>query len=104
MGKNFLDQDGQARLKKVLEYAQNDLSRVRDGIIGALKGVDEKGRRTYLWNQLKARAERTIKERLKNEGPLPAPQVEVPLWSQRDLNNAFWYERRLLGKIQEDAE
>lgn len=79
MGKNFLDPDGQKRLKKVLTFAQDDLSRVRNGIVEALKGVNEQGRRIYLWNQLRTRAERTIKARLKNAVQVPALPAETPL-------------------------
>jgi hypothetical protein len=104
MGKNFLDSDGQERLKKVLEYANNDLSRVHHGIVYALKDINERGRRIYLWNQLCTRAERTIKARLKKAaGQSSASHVETPLRSLHEAYlDAFRHEQRILSGISEE--
>ena len=50
-----------AMLDTVLKTAGNEESRVREGIIAALSGVNDKARRTYLWNQLERKALRKIR-------------------------------------------
>lgn len=103
MGKNFLDQDGQERLEKVLEYAQDDLTLVRDAIVKALMGVDEKGRRTYLWNQLRARAECIIKAHLRKATQSPVVEADAPLWSQRGVRlDAHRHQLRISAGVTDD--
>ncbi len=50
-----------AMLNTVLQIADNKESQVREGIIAALDGVNDKARRTYLWNQLERKAIRKIR-------------------------------------------
>ena len=102
MGKSTFGQDGQERLKRVLEYAGNDLSEVRQGIIHALRDVNEKGRRTYLWNQLKKRAVRIINARLKKKAQAPSP-IEGMLSSDPIVvRDAFLHKEAMCKNTEED--
>ncbi len=48
-------------LNTVLEVAGDDEKMVRDGIIKALHGVNDKARRIYLWNKLDREARGRIR-------------------------------------------
>jgi Na+/phosphate symporter len=99
MAKNTLDVDGQARLKKVLAFTGNNLELVSKGIVEALKGVSEKGRRTYLWNQLRKRAERIIKAHLKKA----AQAHEKPFRSRHEMYlDAYRHELRIASSLPEE--
>lgn len=102
MGKNTLDPDGQERLKRVLEYAENDYFKIHKGIVLALQGVNEIGRRTYLWNQLQKRANRIINARLKKATKTPSPTDDKPLREMHGAYlDAFRHECRITAGISE---
>lgn len=48
-------------LDTVLEVAGDDENMIRDGIVKALRGENDKARRTYLWNELNRRAKERIR-------------------------------------------
>ena len=48
-------------LDVVLEVAGDDEEMIRGGVIKALHGVDDKARRTYLWNLLTKKAKKKIR-------------------------------------------
>lgn len=48
-------------LGKVIAVAGNDETKIRDGIVEALKGINEKGTRNYLWGLLKTKALQKIR-------------------------------------------
>jgi len=50
-----------ALLDVVLETAGADENKIRDGVIKALRGVNDKARRTYLWNVLSTTAKSKIR-------------------------------------------
>ena len=52
----------QKMLKVVLEFAGDDEKMIREGIIKALEGVNDKARRVYLWNTLNRAAENKIRQ------------------------------------------
>lgn len=58
----------EAMVHKVLEVAGGDEYKVRDGIIKALFGVNDKARRTYLWNLLQRKAIEKIRRDRKKAG------------------------------------
>jgi hypothetical protein len=60
MPKSTLDSDGQDRLKKAKDIAGGDYFKIHQAITEALRGVNERGRRVYLWNQLQKRLTRNI--------------------------------------------
>lgn len=55
-------------LDVVLEEAGDDESMVRNGIIKALNGVNDKARRTYLWNELDRKAKERIRRARRKAG------------------------------------
>lgn len=55
-------------LNTVLEVAGDDENMVRDGIIKALRGENDKARRTYLWNILSKAAKERIRSARKKAG------------------------------------
>ena len=57
----MLSASEKALLDVVLQTADGDENRIRDGVIKALRGVDDKARRTYLWNQLSTTAKSKIR-------------------------------------------
>lgn len=48
-------------LDTVLEVAGDNENMIRDGIIKALRGENDKARRTYLWNELGRKAKERIR-------------------------------------------
>lgn len=53
-------------LEVVISVAGDDPSMVRDGIVKALRGEDDKGRRNYLWHTLDTAARAKISRARKN--------------------------------------
>lgn len=56
-------------LEIVLEVAGDDAKMIDDGIIKALRGVNEEARRTYLWNTLSKAAAAEIR-RVRQKYPI----------------------------------
>ncbi|HUY05598.1 MAG TPA: hypothetical protein VMV62_02715 [Candidatus Paceibacterota bacterium] len=48
-------------LDAVIEVTGDDESRIRDGIIKALRGIDDKGSRNYFWHLLETKAREKIR-------------------------------------------
>ena len=55
-------------LDTVLEVAGDDENMIREGIIKALRGENDKARRTYLWNILSKAAKERIRNARKKAG------------------------------------
>ena len=49
-------------LDVVLGVAGDDGNMIREGVIKALRGIDDKARRTYLWNELTRRATEKLRQ------------------------------------------
>lgn len=60
MGENLSRDD--ELLDTVLGVAGDDEKMIRDGITKALRGVNDKARRTYLWGELARRATKRIRD------------------------------------------
>ena len=54
-----------AMLDRVIMFAANDEGKIRSGIISVLTGVNDKARRTYLWNKLDREARNKIRQEKK---------------------------------------
>ena len=55
-------------LNTVLEVAGDDENMIKEGIIKALRGENDKARRTYLWNILSKAAKEKIRHARKKAG------------------------------------
>jgi len=53
-------------LAKVISVAGDDPSMVREGVVEALKGTDDRGTRNYLWHTLTTAAMAKIRRARKN--------------------------------------
>lgn len=69
-----LTSDEKVMLTTVIEVAGDDEKMIRDGIIKALRGENDKGRRNYLWHTLERAAKEKIR-RARRKAERRVPQV-----------------------------
>lgn len=78
MSKRNLDQDGQQKLKKVIELANGDIAAIPRSVRIVLSHVSENGRKEYLRGELTRLAKQEIntkKVQVPDVKPAPTPRV-----------------------------
>jgi hypothetical protein len=79
MPQSTLDEDGQNRLKVFIRLWRDENLRIDDALAKALEGVSEEARRFYLEDELKRRAQRSIRAQDKKLSNLLARLMNDPV-------------------------
>ncbi len=98
--KSTLDDDGRARLAKAKKFAGTDLKEIDNAVQKALVGIQFGARYHYLFNELKRRVRKSIRDQQKAE--THAGETAKVIITRVMRRDAALHEMQLMAGIPED--